>query len=577
MHPDSEDHADEDQQDEERLRPPAGDDGADGAEDRQGEARDEEPRALLKLDGRLQPGSEPVAPVEVPVAEPAHDLGGERGSGDGGERLGVLQDVDAVGAFYAQPDDPEQRDPERENAQLQAGARRAAGRRLVEDERAVEEPGERREADVDQRRGIGRSHERDHDREQRRIAPSAAAKREHGEGDHPPQTGPGQQDRRDPLDVLEEVRRELVGKTGDDGPRAGDAERPGEVEDASAGREQERPHPKPLGYPDRHTELSEDPVERPLREQVPNVLMGDRPGGDGRVPHRDSRAEEPSRVEVEVLLGVGGDDAGLGEEQRDVGEGGEKNVFQEPDHELAGPARWSHGPVSLGAHVRARRDIRAAHRPRVSSVEPPMIVVGLTGGIGSGKTYVGARLVERGAVLIDADVLAREVVEPGRPAYGRVVERFGSEVVAPDGKLDRAAIAAIVFNDAQALADLNAIVHPEVGVEIAARLATESAGDHVVVLDIPLLVEAGNAERYPFDGVLVVDAPVDLVLDRLVSVRGMERADAEARIANQASREERIRAADFVIMNMGSFEELDEMVARAWAWIEGLQAEAGER
>ena len=206
-----------------------------------------------------------------------------------------------------------------------------------------------------------------------------------------------------------------------------------------------------------------------------------------------------------------------------------------------------------------------------------MIVIGLTGGIGSGKTYVGARLVERGAVLIDADVLAREVVEPGRPAYGRVVERFGSEVVASDGKLDRAAIAAIVFNDAQALADLNAIVHPEVGVEIAARLATESAGDHVVVVDIPLLVEGGNADRYPFAGVLVVDAPVDLALERLVSVRGMDRADAEARIANQASREERIRAADFVIMNMGTFEELEEMVARAWAWIEGLQAEAGER
>ena len=307
-----------------------------------------------------------------------------------------------------------------------------------------------------------------------------------------------------------------------------------------------------------------------MREQVPDVLVGDRPGGDGGVPHRDSRAEEPSRVEIEVLLGVGGDDAGLGEEQRDVGEGGEENVFQEPDHEVAGPARWSHGPVSLGAHVRARRDIRAAHRPRVSSFLPAMIVIGLTGGIGSGKTYVGARLVERGAVLIDADLLAREVVEPGRPAYGRVVERFGAEVVAPDGKLDRAAIAAIVFNDAQALADLNAIVHPEVGVEIAARLATESAGDHVVVLDIPLLVEAGNADRYPFDGVLVVDAPLDLVLDRLVSVRGMDRADAEARIANQASREERIRAADFVIMNMGSLEELDEMVARCLGLDRGL-------
>jgi len=204
-----------------------------------------------------------------------------------------------------------------------------------------------------------------------------------------------------------------------------------------------------------------------------------------------------------------------------------------------------------------------------------MIVIGLTGGIGSGKSAVGARLVDRGAVLIDADEIAREVVEPGRGAYAKVVDRFGEDVVASDGRLDREAIASIVFNDPEALADLNAIVHPEVGGEIAARLAAEADGDHVVVVDIPLLVEGGHSESYGFAGVLVVDAPVDLALERLVTARRMDRSDAEARIANQASRDERIRQADFVIMNMGTLAELDEMVERAWAWIEGLKAEAG--
>ena len=204
-----------------------------------------------------------------------------------------------------------------------------------------------------------------------------------------------------------------------------------------------------------------------------------------------------------------------------------------------------------------------------------MIVIGLTGGIGSGKSSVAARLVERGAVLVDADALAREVVEPGRAAYAKVVERFGEGVVEEDGTLDRAAIADIVFKDAEALADLNAIVHPEVGAEMAARLASQSASDRVVVLDVPLLVESGGSDRYPLAGVLVVDAPVDLVLERLVNLRHMDRADAEARIASQATREERIRAADFVIMNMGTLDELDEMVTRAWNWIERLRGQAG--
>jgi dephospho-CoA kinase len=207
-----------------------------------------------------------------------------------------------------------------------------------------------------------------------------------------------------------------------------------------------------------------------------------------------------------------------------------------------------------------------------------MIVIGLTGGIGSGKSTVAAMLVERGAVLIDADEVAREVVEPGRPAYAKVVERFGAGVVTADGSLDRPALAAIVFADPEALAYLDAIVHPEVRAEVAARLSSESSSDQVVVLDIPLLVEDEDRDRYGLAGVLVVDAPLDLVLERLVNRRHMVRSDAEARIANQASRSERLAEADFVIMNMGTLDELEEMVRRAWVWIKRLQAESrGDR
>jgi len=200
-----------------------------------------------------------------------------------------------------------------------------------------------------------------------------------------------------------------------------------------------------------------------------------------------------------------------------------------------------------------------------------MIVFGLTGGIGSGKSTVAAMLTQRGAVLIDADEIAREVVEPGRPAHDKVVERFGGDVVAPDGRLDRQALAATVFRDPVCLADLESIVHPEVRGEIASRLRTESSSDSVVVLELPLFVEKKEAESYGLCGVLVVDAPLDLALERLVDLRQMDRADAEARIAKQTGRLERIASADFVIMNMGTLEELEEMTGRAWAWMECLR------
>lgn len=204
---------------------------------------------------------------------------------------------------------------------------------------------------------------------------------------------------------------------------------------------------------------------------------------------------------------------------------------------------------------------------------PEVITIGLTGGIGSGKSSVGSLLVERGAELIDADVLARAVVEPGQRAWAAVRERFGSLVIAADGRVDRAALADIVFSDEVARADLNAIVHPEVARAMLERVGEIAllGGDQVVVLDVPLLVEAGGPDRYGVAGVLVVDAPLELCIERLARSRGMDRAESEQRIASQATREERLASADFVIMNIGSLEELDQMVDRAWHWICGLR------
>jgi dephospho-CoA kinase len=199
-----------------------------------------------------------------------------------------------------------------------------------------------------------------------------------------------------------------------------------------------------------------------------------------------------------------------------------------------------------------------------------MIAIGLTGGIGAGKSTVAAMLVGRGAELIDADVLAREVVEPGRPALGKIRERFGKGILRPDGSLDRPALAAIVFGDEQARADLNSIVHPEVGRELRERLARFADSDSVVILDVPLLAEGGR-DRYPVAGVLVVDVPEDMATERLVSMRNMTPQEAEARIAAQSSRDDRLAIADFIIMNMGTLAELEEMVSRAWAWMNELR------
>lgn len=191
-----------------------------------------------------------------------------------------------------------------------------------------------------------------------------------------------------------------------------------------------------------------------------------------------------------------------------------------------------------------------------------MLKVGLTGGIGAGKSEVSRLLVECGAVLIDADRIAREVVEPGTPGLAEVVKVFGEDVLAEDGRLDRPKLGSIVFADPQKLAALNAIVHPLVGARSRA-LEEAAAEDAVVVHDVPLLTENGLAPLY--DVVIVVDADPATQLDRLVRLRGMTEQDARARMAAQATREQRRAIADVVIDNDVPLDELRRRVTAVWS------------
>jgi dephospho-CoA kinase len=196
-----------------------------------------------------------------------------------------------------------------------------------------------------------------------------------------------------------------------------------------------------------------------------------------------------------------------------------------------------------------------------------MLRVGLTGGIGAGKSEVSRRLGGLGAVVIDADKGAREVVEPGTPGLARVAEAFGPGVLTPDGALDRAGLAAIVFADPEALATLNSITHPLIRDWVSAREeeALRTAGpDAVIVHDVPLLAE-GLRTSAGFDVVIVVDVPPELQLERLTGPRGMPRAQAQARMAAQATREQRLAVADIVIDNSGSLDDLDKRVTEIWA------------
>jgi dephospho-CoA kinase len=196
-----------------------------------------------------------------------------------------------------------------------------------------------------------------------------------------------------------------------------------------------------------------------------------------------------------------------------------------------------------------------------------VLAIGLTGGIGSGKSAVADLLVGRGAVLIDADQVARDVVTPGGPAYQPLIDRFGPGIVASDGLIDRPALAAVAFADDAARADLNAITHPAIGVAMIEALEAFAETDEIVVLAIPLLT-ALHRETMKLDKVVVVDCPADIALERLLSQRKMERADAEARIRAQISREERKENADYVLDNSGDRAALEAGVERLWKWLQ---------
>jgi dephospho-CoA kinase len=199
-----------------------------------------------------------------------------------------------------------------------------------------------------------------------------------------------------------------------------------------------------------------------------------------------------------------------------------------------------------------------------------VLVVGLTGGIGSGKSTVSALLAAKGAVVVDADAVTREVQRPGTPVFQAMVERFGPGIVAEDGTLDRAAVADIVFADPEALADLSKIVHPAVGAEIAERMASLAETDEIVVLDVPLLVESKRG--YPVAALIVVDVDPEVAVRRLVELRDMREDDVRAPMARQATRDERLARADRVVDNSGSREDLERQVDEVWDWIAALRS-----
>jgi dephospho-CoA kinase len=199
--------------------------------------------------------------------------------------------------------------------------------------------------------------------------------------------------------------------------------------------------------------------------------------------------------------------------------------------------------------------------------EARTVLVGLTGGIGAGKSTVAKLLAERGALILDADIAAREAVAPGSDGLAAVISEFGDGVLNPDGALDRAALAAVVFADPDRRAALNAIVHPRVRAWMAERVVGAPEGS-VVIQDVPLLVESGQTGL--FELVVVVDAADSVRKARLMRDRGMTEREASARIAAQAPREQRLAAADVVVNNDGTPEELAEQVAALWNRIEAL-------
>jgi dephospho-CoA kinase len=201
-----------------------------------------------------------------------------------------------------------------------------------------------------------------------------------------------------------------------------------------------------------------------------------------------------------------------------------------------------------------------------------VLLVGLTGGIGAGKSTVADLLAERGAVIVDADEVARAVVEPGQPALEKLVERFGSGILGADGRLDRPALAKLAFVDDESRRDLEGITHPAINEEFGRRVA-EASSDAIVVLDVPLLTESPQARARGYQTVIVVEAPREVRLARL-EARGVDRADAEARMAAQAGDEERRKIATHVVDNSGDRASLERRIDEIWDDLEWRHREA---
>lgn len=197
-----------------------------------------------------------------------------------------------------------------------------------------------------------------------------------------------------------------------------------------------------------------------------------------------------------------------------------------------------------------------------------MILVALTGGIGSGKSSVSTRLSARGAVIVDADAIARELQQPDGAVFAAMVDRWGPRIVREDGTLDRQAVADIAFNDPDELRVLNRLVQPAVRREMARRAEENGHSGKVVVMDTPLLAESKRPPKPgQYSGIIVVDTPLDVAVARLVAHRGFNEADARARVASQATREQRLAIADFVVDNSGDEAQLDAEVERLWSWL----------
>jgi dephospho-CoA kinase len=194
-----------------------------------------------------------------------------------------------------------------------------------------------------------------------------------------------------------------------------------------------------------------------------------------------------------------------------------------------------------------------------------MLLLGLTGGIGSGKSTVSAEFARRGAIVIDADLVVRELQSPGGAVLAAMVEHFGDTILAADGTLNRQAVADIVFNDPEQLKALNAIVHPKVGEEIDGRIEAQRESDNVVILDVPLLVES---KAYETEGIIVVDTDPEIAVQRLVEFRGFNADDARARMKLQATREERRAVAAYIVPNDGTQEDLMTHIEECWIWIQ---------